>query len=565
MARRDYLPDAETQLQSIRARSRKAREVRLHREKQASDEEDSFGLFSMLGPLVLAPAIALGLYLAYLAPSNPFEKGDALLEGGDAEGAERIFARAVAQQPLFAYAHIKLGITLVAQERRLEALDRFQTALELGGADRMARKLMSRTALRVAEEALDASPEDARVLLNRALEASPEDSDVHASLGVTWQRTGDTRRAIDAMSTAIELDPAQAHYHFDRALLMLSVGGTQEAARSLDVAAHLRPTHLPSHVLRRALSPRADLSATTRLSAAIAAGAAGGASSAESVYGADHWALLGANLVAAADDQAGHAIAHEDEAHSTRPLRGLSAAAMRRLRARGWVVIDGVLGAAELSKLQRAPKELGHVMGAGHVGLVGSADLDSAPAERPDTRRDRVVRLPIAEPARWQRGMRLSETLISGLSSLHRLFIRQLHRQLLPVWPADRPPLFPRESMQYACYEHGAFYRAHEDRPRPPESPAGADATGRAAHEAERAWGGSSRDRAYTAIYYTNLEMHRGGELRLWPDGAYAAELIKPIGDRLVVFDSALLHEVLPNDDSTPRCAFTMWYASSSL
>ena len=161
--------------------------------------------------------------------------------------------------------------------------------------------------------------------------------------------------------------------------------------------------------------------------------------------------------------------------------------------------------------------------------------------------------------------MRLSETLISGLSSLHRLFIRQLHRQLLPVWPADRPPLFPRESMQYACYEHGAFYRAHEDRPRPPESPAGADATGRAAHEAERAWGGSSRDRAYTAIYYTNLEMHRGGELRLWPDGAYAAELIKPIGDRLVVFDSALLHEVLPNDDSTPRCAFTMWYASSSL
>jgi tetratricopeptide (TPR) repeat protein len=206
MAPKD-LPDAEKQLQAIRARARTARELRVHREKQASDDEDSFGLFSMLGPLVLAPAIALGLYLAYVAPSNPFEKGDALLAGGDAEGAERIFARAVAQQPLFAYANIKLGITLVAQERRREALDRFQTAIELGGADRVARKLMSRTALRVAEEALDASPEDARVLLNRALEVSPEDSDVHASLGVALQRSGDTRRAIACLIFLGSLNP----------------------------------------------------------------------------------------------------------------------------------------------------------------------------------------------------------------------------------------------------------------------------------------------------------------------------------------------------------------------
>ena len=74
--------------------------------------------------------------------------------------------------------------------------------------------------------------------------------------------------------------------------------------------------------------------------------------------------------------------------------------------------------------------------------------------------------------------------------------------------------------------------------------------------------------RAFTAIYYlgdgpwTADGDVGGGALRLWPAGSYEAVELAPVGDRLVVFDSTLSHEVRPNEADERRCAFTQWFSA---
>jgi len=236
---------------------------------------------------------------------------------------------------------------------------------------------------------------------------------------------------------------------------------------------------------------------------------------------------------------------------------------MAELRSRGLVMIDGVLGDESLGGLRRAAHELEGTMVAGSVGLAGSATAEEHPSRRPETRRDRVVRLPAADAAWWHHNERhMSPPLRTALAALHRVLIADVHRALLPLWPSDRPPLFPRESLQFACYGKGDFYQAHEDRARTTLVTRALDGDAPSGGAADQPQTGL--DRAYTAIYYANGAEPLGGELRLWPDGAYAAVDVRPVGDRLVVFDSSLLHEVLPNEDDTQRCAFTMWFSSSS-
>ena len=72
-------------------------------------------------------------------------------------------------------------------------------------------------------------------------------------------------------------------------------------------------------------------------------------------------------------------------------------------------------------------------------------------------------------------------------------------------------------------------------------------------------------ERVFTAIYYVNdgWVAGEGGELRLWPNGSeQSAVELAPIADRLVVFDSRLLHEVRTNLGVRPRCAWTQWYSA---
>lgn len=205
------------------------------------------------------------------------------------------------------------------------------------------------------------------------------------------------------------------------------------------------------------------------------------------------------------------------------------------------MVIDHALGPAVHAALGRAASEMGGQLVHGSVGQPGHGGGD-----RPETRRDRISRLPVGSSV-WQAG--LSARLLEGIRALKATFIDALHPALLQLLPADRPPVFPREELQFACYEGGGFYKPHQDaevRPTAINAQVG---------------------RVYTAIYYPNRAVwgaDDGGELRIWPEGAYEAVEVEPIGDRLVIFDSSLVHEVLPLSPSAPepRCAFTQWFSA---
>jgi len=130
-------------------------------------------------PLLLLPLLVLGY-----GSDNPVQKGDELLSAGDMEGSARAFERAVKKHPDSGMAYTKLGISLVSRERRFEALARFETALKIGGADSVARKLLSRTARELADETLASRPAEARAVLQRAIAASPDDAETHACVAL---------------------------------------------------------------------------------------------------------------------------------------------------------------------------------------------------------------------------------------------------------------------------------------------------------------------------------------------------------------------------------------------
>ena len=148
----------------------------------------------------------------------------------------------------------------------------------------------------------------------------------------------------------------------------------------------------------------------------------------------------------------------------------------------------------------------------------------------------------------------MTTELNEGLRTLRRRLLG-LHKVLLHALPPEQPPLWPREELQFACYDPGGFYAPHED-----ASPSASSSP-------------SSRgvERVLTAIYYPNEGGEsewegKGGTLRLWPrEGDYRAETIAPIGDRLVLFISNRTHEVTPVVDAgggTRRCAFTQWFSA---
>ena len=244
-----------------------------------------------------------------------------------------------------------------------------------------------------------------------------------------------------------------------------------------------------------------------------------------------------------------------------------AAALLEALRKRGYAYCDGALGGAVLRGLQSAAEEMRYTMVTGVIGdHTAVADPDAAERTDAALRTDTTTRLSLADSHdAWHRDISAySQALRSSLEALKTLLVDALYPRLVGVadasvtrlvgaLPTSRPPLWPKEAMQFACYAPGAFYRRHPDTRHPARG------------------GGAFRE--VTAIYYPNAGPWAeadGGGLRIWPavtagaDGVTDGEpvTVQPVGDRLLLLASTLEHEVLPNTDSKgrARCAFTQWF-----
>jgi hypothetical protein len=413
-----------------------------------------------------------------------------------------------------------------------------------------------------------------------------------ASLGREWHRAGASGDALRAYETAIGLSPAADdatlhELHLNTGVLRLATGRTADAVASFSSAVAIRPSSLAAHTMLMLTRPRtvtASLPYDAPLSRALAAAqtrtdrayadALAEPDLAEP-YLAEHYhaeiarALLEPPpppLPPSARLPPGHPPAAREPPAKT-PWAAHAAALATALAADGYAHVDGVLGETSLHALLGASNELAVQMARGSTGRPTAAGV-SAAAATPPARTDEVVRLP-STTSEWMG--HLSEPLRDGLSALRTLLLRHVHRTLLPLRHPTLPPLWPREEVQYACYGVGASYAPHAD------EDGGGDATHTHACEAADAAQECAAEqvlgavgRVYSAVYYANdpaVPWHdaaaSGGGLRIWPSGSYTAVQIAPVGDRLVVFDSRLVHEVLPvRHEHGRRCAFTMWYSA---
>ena len=139
-----------------------------------------------------------------------------------------------------------------------------------------------------------------------------------------------------------------------------------------------------------------------------------------------------------------------------------------------------------------------------------------------------------------------------------------------------------------ACYDAGARYARHTDR-----EPDGNNEIRRRLVSGENMrMFNENRPRHLTTIVYLpevgTWEPRHGGELRLWPrgggnrttldpvlgsarlSGASHADTdadavdVEPLGGRLVIFESQLVHEVRPVGADNSRCALTLWVHNRS-
>lgn len=540
--------------------------------------------------------------------------------------------------------HTQLGVCLVSLQRRREAAENFEAALAADPSNVQARKLLAAQQRALGSEAIkpgtavgSGDQADARAILERAIATSPRDAANYASLARALHRENAPHAALQALETAVALqsDPiARASAQHNAGVLQLGLGRTRDAMASLQAAARAQPAHLPTQVLLRITRPLADARATGRLRGALtAATAAAGRGSGKSrvttttlsaaaaapAANEGYYVTLAQTFLDAAS--ASSSPHHPPPAPPELPPSApppplgspppLGATLADALASRGYVVVDGVLGAAALAQLHRAPSELTAAFAPGSTGkatedgapravaveatgaTVPLGHVASAPSAHAEhghspSRTDMVVRLPHGDSEALAK---LSSPLRNGLDSLRGLLLGSVHPALLRVRPRRAPPLWPREELQLACYGEGSFYLPHEDEEGGGEEveqtmgEGGGDVDGSISHEedyddeaAEGAMGGAadsghigSLRRRYTAIYYVSEPGVRwgdtetsGGALRIWPHGSYEAVTLAPLADRLVIFESRWTHEVMPvlaAANGARRCAFTQWFS----
>ena len=500
-------------------------------------------------------AIAVG-YALLVVNYDPRAHATEFLAMGDHGAAERALRMALQLQPDDAASYSDLGRCLHALDRAAESMVAFEAAVRLSPGDSFARGATTRLGIHLAQEHLirhNSAP--ARGLLRRVLAIDPREANAYTLLGRALELERDALGASAAHGLALQLAPDDTTLLTNGGLTHYRAGRLDEAAWCFERVVALKPASGLLALVMLALSrPRNDITTLAKLRDAFEASSD---AAPDDELGGTARALL---LSAPPSEELG--------AMGNCTAAGLLA----RLAAKGYVVCDRVLGKTALSQLRRAAVEMRPRMRT-HEGAVGVHPDASDASGASSARRDVSTRLPASDSrAAWHAalGSAASDEVRNGTDALRALMHTHVHRLLLHALPAHRPPLWPKEQLQLACYERGGFYRRHPDTEHPRD--AGDDSAQGDAGGTEEAAGAF---REFTAIYYANDEawpLEDGGGLQLWPtppghtdaddddDRHGPSVVIAPKGDRLLIFSSTLAHEVLPNGVDELRCAFTQWF-----
>jgi tetratricopeptide (TPR) repeat protein len=202
----------------------------------ASRVEASGGVGDLAGlAAALTSALRARLELVSAGPAAPssaspaayaaFAEGSARLAAGDAAGAGERLEAAVAADPAFAAAWLRLGLALEAAGRDEPAIAAVERAV--AAAPAADRRLTLE--VRASQARLAGDPETARRLLAELAALHPDDVELAIAAGEAAGELGDGAAAESALSRAVALDPQHPRAWFLRAKYAILSGRAREA------------------------------------------------------------------------------------------------------------------------------------------------------------------------------------------------------------------------------------------------------------------------------------------------------------------------------------------------
>jgi len=168
------------------------------------------------------------------------DRGNVLEDAGDLEGAHKLYAQAVAQEPDSVRAHLNLGNALFALRRFAAAQTSYRRALELDPAHYGANLNLGNTLL-AGENAREALP-----AYREAVRLRPDSPDAWTGLGCALEENGALGEAIEAYRGALRCDPTFAGAVGNLVDILIGLHRGGEARELLENILRRYPDNVPA-------------------------------------------------------------------------------------------------------------------------------------------------------------------------------------------------------------------------------------------------------------------------------------------------------------------------------
>jgi len=170
-----------------------------------------------------------------------FNRGNILLDKGDAAGALAAYKQVVKFKPDSAATHYNIGNAHLRLENAREAVAACRQAIALKPdfADAHVSLGIALGKLGEHHEAINS--------YRRASESRPDSAELHHTLGLVMMESGQTEEAIASFDTALALNADDAQAHHSRGIALQDLGRFDEAISSYRRALEIHPDLMEAH------------------------------------------------------------------------------------------------------------------------------------------------------------------------------------------------------------------------------------------------------------------------------------------------------------------------------
>jgi protein O-GlcNAc transferase len=177
----------------------------------------------------------------YQEAERLLEEGIALEGQGKLEEALEHYEAAIGLKPELARAHFNRGNILLDKGDAAGALAAYEQAVKYKPDSAAAHYNIGSAHLRLG------NPREAMAACRQAIALKPDFVDAHVSLGMALGELGEHREAISSYRRAAESRPASAELHHTLGRVMMESGQAEEAIASFDTALALNPEYAQAH------------------------------------------------------------------------------------------------------------------------------------------------------------------------------------------------------------------------------------------------------------------------------------------------------------------------------